>query len=673
MILFINLLLFLIFTTAFLASCVAGYRILSPFDRIGGFIGGFTCGIAQLVFVVQILSLFKGVTGLGVAATMAFISFVLWRISFRLPRPPSLQKQDQFSILIAFISNNHIYAFVLGISFVLLIGITVIGWFLHPYGDNYHFSRPLYWVQNQSIAPFMAENFRISSFAPGADILFLPGYLFFSTIKSNLLVSIPAMFGCMLAIWCLARRIGFSEQNSFVAALCSMGFSPFTQGIIRGGQDLLLPAMFVGGSFIFLFEAADRRKEGKASAFPLAVSIFLFAMAAGFKNAVILAVPGYLIAVCIIFIPRYLFEWKSVRSCLIGGLLGILLSGALWNYAMNVSFYGSLTGSSYSTSGHVAPLNPRAMWTQVVRGMTTLGDFTAPLPQQIQSLQKTFNNAIIRLSGAEKQLDGEVPGSFRSYDPGGSMSRKGLGLLGIPLIISVLVSFVIAFRGKYWNSETNRRIFALIVFFIIGFIVLHAFVRWAEIGRFRLSHAIILPVLCLIPVILINNLLRAGFVLLSWMNIGLISIIFLSFTLRKFPDPKHPLLAKIENLSPDRKTLIDKVYTNGTVVPFQLKLDYSTQEILKDIADNEISNSSTIGFISNINSLDSYVFGKHMRHKVYPITEKSDLSDLPIDVQYLLIEHDTPKWTESLLHGWKPLIIYKKGSDQLSALWFRDE
>ena len=165
------------------------WRLTSPTDNFAAVI--FTIGGIMGTWMVasQINSLFRGITPLPFGFTVLVIGTILQRLTKSI-ESTAHDPDYSFKRYIQEAYSNKL-------NFVILIGIASIAfvtaitsYLIHPWGDNYHFSKPAYWVQNQSLLPFHCHNFRITCFAPGGNIHHLPFYLYFSFQKSNIIISL---------------------------------------------------------------------------------------------------------------------------------------------------------------------------------------------------------------------------------------------------------------------------------------------------------------------------------------------------------------------------------------------------------------------------------------------------------------------------------------------------
>jgi len=613
-----TLLASLLFIVSILFSFRAGYRKGRYIDTCVGLALGTACAALPVVATVQILSLFYALTPITLAAGTALVTLLM---IFTLKKIKNNEPSFLTSVqeLITTIRDSRILTTVFALQLILILALLIIGLTMFPHGDNYHFSRPYYWLQNRSILPFPVFNERITAFAPGADILLLPAVAYARFGAFNVVLSTLCIITVPFLVWSLSRRLDFSKEASIFAALSSLGITLFGGAIAGGKHDVALPMVLIGGSFIALLDSRERWLKGDSWIQSAGISMFLFAFAAGLKDPMLLLVPAFLLTF-IVLLGKGLVKSRRaliVVACL--GLTGALLSGGVWRLAVNQIYFGDSRGPDLVVRSSLAPsMSPSEVWTRVVRGTTFLGDISIPLPSPLNNIPKKGQQLFLTATGAKPLLTGENPGVFNSFDPTILPMRKGFGPLGIFILISILLSFLPDKSAKP-ESLLRRRLLSL--FFIVSFVLLHATVRWSVIGRLRFAHALALVGCALLPLILRRTLIRTIVIAVAMLNIIIVITTNSSIALTKAGAPLARTFSKFERLLNRHSSVAIKHYADGRTTDFIVRLNYTQEEILKDIANVMITSPSTIGLISNFNSEDLFLFGEKGQHKVVPLVE----------------------------------------------------
>ena len=628
----IGLVCFVIGTSLLAAAC---WKWIPGRDRTVRIVATAGCIAAQWILATQILSLIHALAALNFGVLCLAIALALWGYLRKLPQPPA-SPDDLLAKLIEHARASRVNITLLGVSMAVCVIFPILGLLIHPHTDIYHLSSPVYWIQHGTIKPFPVENFRISSFAPGGDILQLPFFLFLNFDKSNVLLGAAGMAFVPILTWNIARRCGFAPQSAYVAAVSSLGITPVTYAAVGGGHHIIIPAILAATSLVLVF-MASQEEDAATGRQLLTWAVFCFSLGAGMKNVIILAVPGFFAAILITHGVKELFVPRKLAMAFFAGIMGILLSGAAWNYTFNYLTFKNAKGSPKAIEESVASMDAKSAWTRIVRGITYFSDVTVK-PKPISTVQKQIFAIAERIPGVQDILEGEGPDSFWRFPELGPPERSGMGLVGPFYFVALLFTPLFILASKQSGIDT-RRLVAVFIYFCLGFILLHILVRWSVLGRFRLSHAVLIPALTLLCVLLKYKMARGLLLTLAFANLSITGLIYLSLGLRKSKSPLPFPLAKIANLSPQRSEMAIMTDVNSIEQSFVLKEAYSNREIFEFISNKFLTSASRIGFVGNFNSVDYFLFGKKKQHTLTPllVSDEGFLSKLT-SVDYVVIE-----------------------------------
>ncbi len=637
----------LVFGVAIARTSFWGWRIGRSLDDTFGVLLGLGASASVLILAVQLLSLGRMLTPPALALVVAGFALAL-ELALRGRSRQFPASENIEPGLLDSVRGHRVVSYVALYQMLVFAALLMLGLWIQPFGDNYHFSRPLYWLQNRGILPFPVSNHRITAFAPGGDILTLPFVIYLRWHSASVVLGALCVAAVPWVVWSLARRLGFAPLPSMVSAVASLGVSAFPKAIFSGDSDRMVPALLIGASLIALLEAIARVERGHAWLLPAAGSMYLFALGAGIKDVNILFVPGYLIFFVVCLGRRIVCRPAAMALIVAVGLAGIVASGAAWKLVTNHVYYGGLSGPSSVTSSSVAVPSLSDAWTRVLRGTTHFGDLTVPMPGVAGRLQGAANKRFLRLLGARERLAGERSGAFHSHDPRNLPTRKGAGPVGLFLLAALLLAIV---RPRSRDDrETDRSCERRLLGFycVLGFVLLHAVVRWSDIGRFRLAHGILLPGLGLLPIVLRGARARTAVLMLSVLSLTVMGMYSAGVTVMK---RGLPLLSGASGVAAvlDRRALVyRKISADGSETEFRARVDYTNEEVLRDIVDREIGRTATVGWVSHFNSEDFFLFGRRGDNRVVPI-----------------VAHD-PQWREKLLET--DFVVVDAGDED----WYND-
>ncbi|HUS36381.1 MAG TPA: hypothetical protein VM680_13605 [Verrucomicrobiae bacterium] len=596
--------------------------------------------IAQLVFLVQLLSIFHALNGLGLMiAVIIFTALVVLmrrksvaadRIGWRELTQNRWQAMRN--------SPKHLSSIALllvGAS-LLLVAIVASG-ALVPWNDSYHFEMPIFWMQHQTIYPFPVYNPRIPALSFLSEAAQLPGYLYARSIYTTVVAGVLTGTLCLWTIFALARRVGASCSVAMAVTGVTIGLTAFTSNLQQAAAEMFLAGIFVGGSLLFLFDL----KKSPLPARDIAWSVFLFAMACGAKNSTTLLGPAYLI-VLFAASRRVLaagFFSKFAGPIVGAGLVGLICSGVAWNYSANKIWFknSGLPRLIAETVSH--NFRPREIWTREIRGAV---QFVADSIWMPKSLRARYANAVegtTKILGAQKEL--REDGLFYFFE---AAPARGYGILGSLLLVPALVVGLIrggrALMAPKPVPDASFATASLTFLAIAAFFMVHLVLRWQSIGLLRLMFPFAALAAPLTALLLERKMVRAAALFLLFITAALVSVYSIGLSARRLDLAERPLFRKIATLQNDRSYLVRYQWAGKEAREYRVREDYTQREIHRLILSG-LQQPATIGVIGHGNTESVYLFGDRFQNRIVPLVdcrEEQKILDLPAkDLDYVIV------------------------------------
>lgn len=559
-----------------------------------------------------------------------------------------------------------------GVLLACMLLLLYFGLEIHPIGDSYHFTRPLYWLQHGTIAPFPAANYRINALAPGSDILSLPLLMYFGISSTRVLMAPICLLMLVPLIQRLCVQLGATPRAGLLAALVCTSGSILLNSILYGWSDILLPGVCLATSVVLLM--ASRKEEGKLDPLNLGFSVLFLIMAVGFKNLLAFATPGY----ALILLATHGWRWLLPRGLVVGAsgaLAGVILSAFAWNYTSNLIHYGRLTGPPALASDSLATLNVPDVSTRVARGLIQVLDVTYT-PGFLEKGHRDFKSRLSDLLGASRVLEGESPSGDRRFDSQDTQDRKGFGWPGLLLVIGTgwgLAAHLL--RPSMLRRVESRQALALLALLLIHFILVHGLVVWMDYGRLRFAAPLLFVLAPAIAPLLGRRWLRNLVAAIIVMHTGLLVLksAVVTYRYKESAGPIASVLLKKLGLPLGAGKLS---YT--LVTPTQQTESYNLfkPSEIYHVAASVIDQGATIGLITTRNSQEHFLFGQHSTNRVLPlIPSDPDLLTKKNQCQFIVIEPNAKVLSISsdMLENFTPdHSIQDESSHTLLEIWIRN-
>jgi hypothetical protein len=619
---------------------------------------------AQLILAVQLLSLFHFLTGGGLLLACLGFALAGWGTTCVWPSPSGrlswktvLTKNWAEMVGI----KEHWPAFRLLTFGAGLIALnSLLGAFMIPLDDSYHFEKPLFWIQNRSIAPFVASNPRINVTSLADAALCLPGYLYCRSGLMFAVITFCAGIMSLGVVFSLARKLGCSWSAAACASVLTLGFSGFALSFLSVSVAFYLAALWGGASLLFLMECqSDSATLSTERLTRLGFSVACFLMACGAKNTTIFLAPFFLVGLAIC-VRRFLFKKKAVLVLAASGTLGLLCSGTAWNYIANIKWYGNPQGPPYMQEHLSRELNFRSVWTRLARGTTLLAFDFLYVPASARDAYGTICQKAVRIIGGKNELSEDA--DYYSFQKEKIAPRSACGLVGVFCLLPALVVSVRRMTGKGDRAgkvvESFHRInIALLLLFGFGyFLICHTLLRWQSIGLWRL-----MPVFPVIAAPLLGLLMeRFRGQLAALLLVVFSTLLFLTFDAgimaRRFASLDDcRFLKKLTNSGRQHAFKVECQWTNEPPQDLLVREDYSSRQIEQKFMER-VDRATTIAFVGDVNSDAYYLFGRDFSNTVIPLNDSRNLGQLlapPENAKYLVfgerykIDADKIAWASS--------------------------
>ncbi len=439
----------------------------------------------QLGTVSTFASLFTQLTPIGWivihSGIFLCILFVLLRLTGH-SLPPILEIWRELGEKL--LSRFKLSAFSLSLStfwLICVLGILILsGVFqlLTPifWGDDkmYHASRVAYWIQHQSIFPYVTHNDRQVVFSFGSELFFLWPLLF---TKTELVGRMVFWLGFPISAIGLCLLIRELQLNRTVATAGTVAFlaTPIVLWWSFGLNPAIWLSVFVLGAAFWILRAARQPDSADKYLFFAALNVMV---AVGVQFIVLAIAPLVILLPFLIGIKKK----SAAIKCIIGGaLLGLLTSGLIVSLGFNEINYGNPFGPASMRKVHTSDLSLIQIYTHTVRLPFELLEFPVVPSAEVRDLLTRLGNGVISLLHADRPLPLETtngwPGDF-SYLVRKYAFRYSLGgIFWLPALVIVLAKLIREIRETFPSMHFSplSLMFFLDILFLAGIVYL---IRW---------------------------------------------------------------------------------------------------------------------------------------------------------------------------------------------------
>ena len=420
------------------------YFLASAFNLLPLFFISF---FAFVILNVQILSLFKAITGPNILILTIIEAFIFGFIWFKNKKIPSFNSAKSFLLNLkdAFLSDKSLL--ILAVFWVFCISVSFILAFLSPVNEpdaqGYHALRSLFWATDGFISHFETADVRCHSMPINSELFYV---WILSLSKNDIGFGLLQFFSYFLLIISSYKVMEFYEidfNKRIWSVLIFSSFAGVISQISSTQTDLLVGSLLVTSLYLIL----KFKKENKLNL--LYFASLSMAISFGVKSTGVIA-----------SIPLLVWYIFLLRKQFIKYFLFLILNFTIfssYNYILNLINYHSFLGAKSAILGHGFWGGFGAIVANFIRYIFQFFDFSGfTLGFYINKFLLSAQANTIEFFGIPRNLGENVGLNFTNI----SMTEQVLGF-GILGFLVFLPASIIGFFNK------KLRIFSVIFWAMI--------------------------------------------------------------------------------------------------------------------------------------------------------------------------------------------------------------
>jgi hypothetical protein len=626
-------------------------------------------GCGQLLLSAQILSLFHQLNGTGLLIGNGLIACALvWITIYRHRGHESLKLYQRPELGFRRLASefgriNVLFGALVLMAFAI---VALAGHFQFPATDPYHINMCLFWRQHESIQSFLVHDPRAVSVVFASEVLAFPWILYTDSHLGFIACTLAAAFLIAWLLYALALGIGASRRTAFVVSLVFCSSTTALGSIVGSKSDFLLSTLWLLGSLHCLFEIWTFPKRKAAL---IGSSAFLFAMACGAKNTILLHAPAYGLALLLI-LGRPAVQARFLARIFFFGLVGMLVSGVIWSYVQNQFWLGDWRGHWFVRETLARDYSLVAVWTRLTRGFATIAYDCGWLPGSLQTSYARLVTATVQVMGGASILPEDK--KFYSFDPAFINVGSGMGAIGpIVVIPSLAAAVLLAWRHRLSRSDDTDRFRALTVFAVVSLIIFYAVLRTQTIGVTRLMASCIAIAMPLSVLVLRT---RVGY----WIGMSAATFSLLlncgnasRYALNQVGPNLFPVLTKLK-----RTTLatVEIQWYDSPRQPAAIREPHFNREVYRMVSDR-IERANVVGLVGGFNASGYFCFGSNFSKRVAVLKDcRSQTIERPgRNVDCIIVENFNPQQIDpAVLYGFKRVFEASRNGKTLLACYERN-
>jgi hypothetical protein len=322
---------------------------------------------------------------------------------------------------------------------------------------SYHASRPLYWIQNRSLAPYPTANYRHHAFSFGSDLIFLWPMLF---MKSEFIARMVFWLGyplTTLAFFITLRALRCSRKLSLLGGSVFVAI-PIVYHFGMSLEPLIWVSFFSLGAGYW----ALRTMQTSAGSRQILLWFGIYAVLPGnAKNNALVLIPAAGVAVVLAALQstadlRRQIAWKAIGIFLCSVCVAALMSGLVLSILQSTVIEPYAISAKLIAAQNIADISPYQLYVHSIRIIATL--LEVPLPNGSQFLSD-LGNRIIDLLGADKPLPKEVEWGWVDryyYKAPEWPGMKSFGVAGLVLLVTLASAIVSGLRSLRIGGLSSR-------------------------------------------------------------------------------------------------------------------------------------------------------------------------------------------------------------------------
>lgn len=310
-----------IVATAFLAA--ASLR-LPAFT--GFLLAAYVVAVGEIVLLTEVLSLVHGVGAVGYAVgelVLLLAATLVWlRRGRPLPTWPAVSRRSRSGHPVLVLLAGAV-ALSVGYQLFLVLGTPPSNW------DSFasHLARAVEWKQRGAVEYYPSHTVSVNAQQPNSSILMLHGFTFAGRDTFAAISQLVAQLACVVAVYGIAIRLGFSRPAAAFAALLVATLPQVALQSVTTQNDLLT-ASFLAAALYFTL--------GKART-EFALAGLAVGLAMGTKAIAVIALPLLLLAAILVH------DRREVLFGIAAAFAGFAVVGA-YGYVHNLAHTGRPLG-----------------------------------------------------------------------------------------------------------------------------------------------------------------------------------------------------------------------------------------------------------------------------------------------------------------------------------------
>lgn len=364
-----------LFILSFLMVFLTGYLIASLLDKdksIKGLIYVFISAFAQIIFIAEILSMFKPMFKpypfLTCNVVILFLALIAWLIAgkplWSVDCRPTFRK-----VKTCFNLDKSFYILLAGWLFLVGISLFICFFDSGASGDGkiYHILRAVHYAINNSINHFPTSEFRNNVFPFNSEIMYSWIYMFLHRTAFLGFFSFTGYIFSMIGVYKLMEHFKICVRRRLWTLFILSSFACVLLQMCDTETDIIIAALVTNTMFLFLDALKNKNK------ITLFMSALCYAIAIGTKSTGGLTVPAMTF-----FVLLFIFKYKNFKYLLyyiLFGAINFALFGA-YNYIMNYYAYGNFIANAGAVAIQTNVYGLKGTLANFIRHCYTFVDFT---------------------------------------------------------------------------------------------------------------------------------------------------------------------------------------------------------------------------------------------------------------------------------------------------------
>lgn len=506
----------LLFLTSFLMVILSSYFLASIFAKkryLLWLIYTLLIAFSQVVFTIEVLSLFKAITKNGILfVNILFLIlsiYLFYKKGRKLFRP---KFRDFFNQIVSALRKDKILC-VLVIGFVFFIFVTIFLCIFCPIinydGLSYHINRALVWASQGNLSHFDIADDRNINMAINTELLYT---WFFTFVSRNICLGFFAFAGYVLSVISL---YSFLEINGFCIRKRLWVLFLFTSlaGVVVESSgietDIIIGGLVLASMALFLFGAKFNKIES------IYFSSLAVILAVGAKTSAFFVLPAIsLIFLCILLKYQREKFVKFIGLFVLFSLVNFIVFSA-YNYVLNFIEFGNFIGSSGTREWHRIDGGMKGFLSGLIRHFVLLFDFTGfKYGFYVEKTLFSLQNKLLDLFNIPLNLN-VIMTNYDFVNVSINDSKIGGGVVGtLVLLPCVLIAIL---KGLFYNKNFKNRLLGVLA---IGLPVSVA-VMSASIGFMLYSSRFIVTFLIMVSPVLVFSYIKSNknvfkYIILFW-------------------------------------------------------------------------------------------------------------------------------------------------------------